>query len=66
MILFLGSCTRTVYSHPKVSPQYLENCPIPQRLGSKNKHLLQYTMDLYESLGRCNADKEALRKELNQ
>lgn len=62
--LFLNNCSYTNQSHTKVSPQYLEDCPIPARKGKRNRDLRQYTIDLYKSLLQCNIDKKAIREEL--
>ena len=50
----------------QVSPTLLEPCKIPSRLRYSNKGLRQYAIDLRTSLLQCNADKEAIRKELGQ
>nr|DAT12566.1 MAG TPA: hypothetical protein [Caudoviricetes sp.] len=66
ILCLVSCCTRIEYSHPKVSQQYLEPCPMPKRYGNKNKGLVEYTVSLYENLKKCNADKEAIKKELDQ
>lgn len=66
MLAFLASCgiSHTKVVKVKVSPQYVQDCPIPKRTGKKNRGLVLYTQDLYGALKKCNADKLALRKEL--
>lgn len=66
MLAFLASCgtSNTKVVKVKVSPQYVQDCPLPKRTGKRNRDLILYTQDLYGALKKCNADKKSLRKEL--
>lgn len=75
MVLFLllltipfltNGCTRTKIVKVQVSPNLLEECPIPKRKRFTNKGLRQYAVDLHKSLQQCNIDKKAIKKELGQ
>jgi hypothetical protein len=60
LLLPLSGCTTA----PKVvapPSEYMQATPEPSPTGRTNAALAQYTLDLKDSLYRCNADKAALR-----
>jgi hypothetical protein len=47
---------------PQYPPQSLVlQTPAPALLGASNGDLLQWSLDLRDALGSCNADKAAIR-----
>lgn len=65
MIPFLISCQNNKNTPPVIVSTYLlEDCPIPKRTRYRNDYLRDYTIELYKSLVKCNADKRAIKKEL--
>lgn len=59
-LMLLAGCSAHKTEIP-IPPQLLAPCNEPQWDGLTNGDLVEYVGELKEALGRCNADKEAIK-----